>query len=267
MKRVLSLDDDGTTLQTRQEVGTYFVSSVGFSHSLTQVTAMVTLLLEHGKDEQAELVSRGELTGLDLEGCEIGDDGAETVASFLKGTYSGSGVRTVVLDHCNIGLRGFKALAEMLKLNDTVEDIYLQMNRIERDCLVVLNEAISVNACITYVNAYSDVTVPKLLASIEYLTEMRNKILIPNVVRRASLCLIAASRIRANAGDLAIFPREIVRMIAMQVWATRRDSLWIEAASDDHHKELKKKWLKNWILNAGVNAYGEAYIFSDSEEQ
>ena len=56
-----------------------------------------------------------------------------------------------------------------------------------------------------------------------------NQILIPAAVRRASLYLVAARRSVANAGAIGIFPKEIVKMIAIKVWETRKDPIWIEA--------------------------------------
>ena len=67
-------------------------------------------------------------------------------------------------------------------------------------------------------------------ATIEYLAETRNNFLIPAAVRCASLYLIAA-RHTADSGSLAIFPKEIVKMIAMEVYGTRKDLKWINAVS------------------------------------
>jgi hypothetical protein len=72
---------------------------------------------------------------------------------------------------------------------------------------------------------------PESVATIQYLTQTRNRVLIPAAARRASLYLIAARRATpiADAGNLAIFPKEIIRMIAMAVYATRKDPAWIKA--------------------------------------
>jgi hypothetical protein len=77
-----------------------------------------------------------------------------------------------------------------------------------------------------------NIIAPKARATIEYLAGTRNAILIPAAVRRASLSLIAARRNIAGAGILAIFPKEIVKMIAMEVYATRKDPIWIDALSE-----------------------------------
>ena len=70
----------------------------------------------------------------------------------------------------------------------------------------------------------------------QYLTHTRNKDLIPAAVRRASLYLIAARRIIDDAGALSCFPKEIVKMIAMQLWATRKEPIWIQALSESEQR-------------------------------
>ena len=79
---------------------------------------MATLLREYEKHEEAVLVMRGTLSVLNLFDCGICDDGAEIVAAFLKGNGT---VKKVWLSSCKIGSRGVQALAEALKLNETVE--------------------------------------------------------------------------------------------------------------------------------------------------
>lgn len=83
-------------------------------------------------------------------------------------------------------------------------------------------------------------------ATIEYLTQRRNGVLIPEAVRRTSLCLIAFRRRVANTGDLALLPKEIVRMIAMKVWATRQDAKWIEAVSNAAYMAMQRKCIDEW---------------------
>ena len=43
--------------------------------------------------------------------------------------------------------------------------------------------------------------------------------------RRAALFIIA----RYGEGDLEVFPRDIIRLIANEVWKTREDPIWMEA--------------------------------------
>jgi hypothetical protein len=69
--------------------------------------ALAALLREHGKDEQAELLMRGELASLTLSQRPISDDGAEIVADFLKHDET---VRTVSLWDCRVEPRPLLSL-------------------------------------------------------------------------------------------------------------------------------------------------------------
>ena len=187
------------------------------------------LLRERDKDEQAEAVMRGELTWLNLEECSIFDDGAEIVASFLKKDKFASKVCLAV---CLIESQGAEALAEALKHNETVESLDIGGNQIGY-CAEAFIEALQNNACITNIDFDYCGLASESIRTIKYLTETRNKILIPAAVRRASLYLIAARRrTNSDAGALACFPKEIVKMIAMKVWTTRKDPIWIQALSE-----------------------------------
>ena len=160
---------------------------------------------------------------------QIGDDGAEIVAYFLK--LDGT-VRTVLLVSCNIGPRGAKAIAKSLKHNRTVESLYLSFNQFGDEGAEALIEALSHNVRMKVLDMIGISIAPEARAVIKYLTETRNKILIPAAVRCASLSLIGARRNIADAGILAIFPKEIVKMIAIEVWATRTDPIWINALTE-----------------------------------
>ena len=43
--------------------------------------------------------------------------------------------------------------------------------------------------------------------------------------RQAALFIIA----RYGEGDLAVFPRDLIRLIANEVWKTRFDDVWMDA--------------------------------------
>jgi hypothetical protein len=94
-----------------------------------------------------------------------------------------------------------------------------------------LIDALCHNVCITKLYVNGNNVAPESEATIKYLTETRNAVLIPAAALRASLYLIAARRATpiADAGDFEIFPKEIVKMIAMAVYATRKDPAWIKA--------------------------------------
>jgi hypothetical protein len=186
------------------------------------------LLTKHGKVKDAEKLMQGELEVLNLWNCGICDDGAVKVAAFIKFDDT---LETVWLDCNSIGPRGAKAIAEAVKCNKKVWYLILTFNPIGDDGADALIDALSHNVCLTELYVTDNNISPKSMATIEYLTQTRNRVLIPAAVRRASLYLIAARRSTpvADAGILAIFPKEIVRMIAMAVYATRKDPAWIKA--------------------------------------
>ena len=191
--------------------------------------ALVALLREHGKGEQAEMALRGELMELIFHYCKIGDDGVEIVADFLKHDET---VRVVNLAVCSIGLHGVNVIAESLKHNQTVEIANFEWNQIGDEGAGALMEALNYNVCTKKLIIYTYSIAPKLWAIIQYLTKTLNKILVPAAVRRASLCLIAARNNIADAGTLATFPKEIVKMIAMEVYGTRNEPIWLNALSE-----------------------------------
>ena len=46
--------------------------------------------------------------------------------------------------------------------------------------------------------------------------------------RRAALFIIA----RYGEGDLAVFPRDLIRVLANEVWKTRLDDVWMDASEN-----------------------------------
>jgi hypothetical protein len=186
------------------------------------------LLTKHGEEKDAAALMRDELKDLYLNYCGIGDDEAVKVAAFIKGNDT---VEELYLGNNNIGSRGAKPIADALKYNKKVWYLGLGGNQIGREGAESLIDALNHNVCITELYLYGNNIAPESEAPIQYLTWTRNRVLIPAAARHASLYLIAARRATpiADAGILAIFPKEIVRMIAMAVWATRKDPKWIEA--------------------------------------
>jgi hypothetical protein len=200
----------------------------GFVHfsSLLLEHDLVMLMKKHGKEVDAEELLRGELRVVNFDYCEIGDDGAFIVAAFIKGDVT---VEMVYLGSCNIGPRGTKAIADAVKHSKTVWCLNFNWNQIGDDGAEAVLIALSHNVCIIGMLIRDNDIAPESQATIKYLTETRNAVLIPAAVRRTSLYLISARRNISDAGRLAIVPKEIVRMIAMAVWATRKDPKWIEA--------------------------------------
>ena len=208
-------------LMARRSLGVFFSTFL-----LLARDALAALLRVHGKDYQAESLMRGELTTINFNACSIGVDGAEIVADFLKHDET---VKMVYLGYCKIGPRGAKAIAESLKHNQTVEEMSLFRNEIGDEGAEALIEALNCNVCMKWFHFR---IAQKFQETIMYLTQTRNTILIPAAVRHASLSLIAARRNIADAGNLAVFQKEIVKMIAMEVWATRKEPIWINALSE-----------------------------------
>lgn len=222
--------------------GPYFVSFLPSEHPV------VLLLRQHGQ-KQAELALQGELLILDLIDCPIGDDGGEIVASFLR---SNDSVIEVRLGDCRMTLRGIELIAEALKDNYTVEIVSVADNEIGDKGALAFIDVFDFNVSIKDLylfewNISERNIAPKFLAIVEYLAEIRNAVLIPDAARRASLLLIAARRTIADAGDLAVFPKEIVRMIAVKVWASRRDPAWIHAVSDYGGMVRQKEFVNEWM--------------------
>ena len=202
------------------------------------------LLTKHGKAEDAEKLMRGELRELDLFNCWIGDDEAVKVAAFIKDDDS---VEKVGLWGNMIGPRGAKAIAEALKHNRRIRLLGLSSNQIGQEGADALIDALNYNVCLMGLPIYNNNIARESEATIEYLTETRNAKLIPAAVRSASLCLIAVRRNAALSGDFFVFPKEIVRMIAMEVWETRNDPKWIEAVSSAAHVEEQKSFVEKWV--------------------
>ena len=187
------------------------------------------LLREHEMAEQAEELKQGKATEIGLEYCEIGDDGLEIIARFLKGNET---VKKIHLRYSNIGLRGIKALTDALKHNKSVEHLDIAFNDIGEEGAEALIDVLNENVCLLDMWVSGNGFSPESISIIKHLTQLRNQMSIPNAVRSASLCLIAARRRTiSGAGDFEIIPIEIVKMIARQVWDTRKDPIWIEALS------------------------------------
>jgi hypothetical protein len=152
---------------------------------------LVMLMKERGKEKDAKKLMQGELKGLDLRGCELGHDGAVTVAAFIKIDDT---VEQVYLYNCNIGPRGAKAIADALKRNKKVWFLNLISNQIGDEGANAFINALSDNVCLMGLPIFSNNISPESMATIKYLTETRNKVLVPAAARRASLYLIAARR-------------------------------------------------------------------------
>jgi hypothetical protein len=57
-----------------------------------------------------------------------------------------------------------------------------------------------------------------------------------DAARRAALFIIA----RYGEGDLAVFPRDLIKLIANDVWETRLDDAWLDASEELNQSSSKR---------------------------
>ena len=57
-----------------------------------------------------------------------------------------------------------------------------------------------------------------------------------DAARRAALFIIA----RYGEGDLAVFPRDMIKLIANEVWKTRLDDAWMDAGEESNPSSSKR---------------------------
>ena len=62
-------------------------------------------------------------------------------------------------------------------------------------------------------------------SSHNYLSEIVVYYRMRDAARRAALFILA----RYGEGDLAVFPRDLIRLIANEVWKTREDPMWMKS--------------------------------------
>ena len=213
------MDDDEVVASTKQCT----------SQDVSVPENFLAWLSHLGGEKDAGAARRGELTELNLSWHQISDHGAKITAEFLKRNVT---VIDIWLTFCAIGPHHAKVIAQAFRHNKTVDYFNIEGNHVGDYGAEAIIDVLRHNVCLTYVNLYDTNISQELQATIEYLTEIRNKTLIPNAVRSASLCIIAAGRTIDDTGVLTIVPKEIVKMIAMEVWATRKDPIWINALTE-----------------------------------
>ena len=186
---------------------------------------------EWRKDDQAEAALCGELTRLFLYDCRLQDADASLVAKYM---VSSPTVAQLRLRRNKIGPWGASEIAKAVTHSKVLWELNLGGNMIGDEGAEALITMLAHNVCITELCATENAVSLGARTRLEYLTRTRNKVLIPAAVRRAALCLIAFRRAEnlEDAGDFANFPKEIVKMIAIKVWATRKDPIWIGALSE-----------------------------------
>ena len=196
------------------------------------------LLREHWRDEEADELVDGVLTEVGFSFCKLGDVGAEILAEFL---VSNETVTSVVLNSCKIGPRGLTAIFEALKRNRTVLLLDLSNNPTtswnEADCL---EQCFSQNVSLIHL-VVSNNGWHHMFDTIYNFSQIRNAILVPAAARRAALFLIGIrqSSNREGMGYLGMHDKNVIMKIAVEIWATRKDPIWIRAVSSDNHENAR----------------------------
>ena len=66
--------------------------------------------------------------------------------------------------------------------------------------------------------------------------------------RRAALFVIA----RYGEGDLAVFPRDLIKLIANEVWKTRLDDAWLDASEESNPSSSKRTKNVQFVIMRGI---------------
>ena len=169
------------------------------------------------------------LQDLRIGHCCISDEGLLAMAENFK---SSSQFKLVHFwGYSRAENESIKCIAEALKENATLEQLALNFN-FELDGVAqgAFIDALSHNVTLTELIFNGGLNDYRRNATIDNLL-LRNKNLIPAAVRRAALMLIGICRSNnyEGMGKFVVFPKDVVRLIAQAVWATRRDPVWIQA--------------------------------------
>ena len=151
-----------------------------------------------------------------------------------------------------LSARAGKAFAECLKTNKRLLSLQMNTNELLDQGAIYLGEALRYNSTLESLGLINNNIGPKGAAALveglkrnSSLKELRIagnhnfgddareavKVLlernarIPGIVQSAALLLVGTRK----ASSFANFPKEIVQLIAREVWATRKDRTWLEA--------------------------------------
>ena len=198
------------------------------------------------------------------------NEGAQVVADFLKddntlqlvllGSRVSFGIDADEIGNM-LGMDGITALAEALKHNRTVDSLGLERTWFGEEAGKALLECFNSNVSIEILSIDDTGLSPELQGNLEFLANSRNRVLIPDVVREAALLLILARR-SSNSDDmgtLAALPKDVVRLIAMRVWATNKDPKWIEAVEATGTYEMVKSYC--------IESYVDQIALRDEEQR
>ena len=174
-----------------------------------------------------------------------GDEGAKNIAKLLK---FDTDVISLDLNSREIGPSGIRLICGALKHNQTLKSLALMDNDMGKAGLQVIVDLLGHNTAVTKLHLDpGNCFAWDKMAKIKYLTQVRNKTLIPHFVRRSALWLIFARRSPSNLDPL---PDEIIQRIARHIWNSRKDVEWIQSVpqedwSYEHDWVVKKKKKRN----------------------
>ena len=169
------------------------------------------------------------LKSITFRSCSITNQGARDFSHLL---IHNSVLKRLDLLCNNIDLVGMQYLAEALTQNQSLEYLMVHLNsdcdskpdskELSIDLESLFAQALAKNASLLCLAAGTSVSASLI---------MRNRIDIPIAARRSALYLIGVTRSTNydGMGLMAVFPKEIVEISAKEVWATRKDPVWIQA--------------------------------------
>ena len=175
------------------------------------------------------LAQNSTLRSLRLWGSAFRDISASIIADYLKQNQILSTFELAIQD---LSVDGMLVIANALGTNHTLKDLRYD---IARDISILPQEELNnafihvLNSNLTLTNVKHRHQNPKPLRQLL----ARNKCLI--IAARHSCLFLIGIRRSTNfegMGDFAVFPKDIVRLIAQTVWATRKDPIWIQAIPD-----------------------------------
>ena len=158
--------------------------------------------------------------------CHLDDTHAAIIAEFLLHDDTMSAVN---LSFNQMGPEGGRALAKSLETNRSVRTLWLASNRLGEKCAIDFINAFRRNVVVTHLNLSDNGMSADSLSQIELLVQRNLRI--PKAVQSLIFFLIGVRQgsNRAGMGLLGEFPKEIIKMVAIEIWATRKDPKWIDA--------------------------------------
>lgn len=186
----------------------------------------------------ADMILQGNVTEVHAANYYITTEGVQSIADALKKNTS---VTYLNLASNLMGGNGLLVLSEMLKTNTTLNTLNLSGNRMSLldgtvECLL---DALSVNTSLTTLHLHdtyihSSIISTALMTNITLInvtgvqSNLLKSLLKRNRIIRSKVRSIVLFIIKIRGeGAFQRFPKEMMRMIAQKVWATRGDCIWL----------------------------------------